>query len=556
MIEPKNNSPKKRDANDVLNDDGAAELRRQFDVNRAPPQKTTTLPPEDREYSYTAGATDVALRIHGDSPPANAKHAAAKDAGATGPQASRSGANDPPHPPHNRRFTNALELSDFYAHMPSGQFIFAPARDLWPARSIDARIGPVTISHDKEGAPVTIKASTWISKNRPVEQMTWAPGKPELIKDSLVTEGGFIRQPGRKVFNLYRSPTLNHCDAKLAGLWLEHLKRVYPNDWRHILNWFAHRVQRAGEKINHALVLGGAPGIGKDTLLHPVVQAVGPWNVNEVAPCQLMGSFNGYLKSVMLRVSEAHDLGDVDRYALHERTKTLLAAPPEMLRVNEKHLREYTVPNVVGVIYTTNHRTDSLYLPADDRRHYVAWSEVAKEDFDQKYWDTLWAWYADSGSGHVAAYLASHDLGGFSATAPPPKTPAFWSMVHADRSSDEAELADVIDALGKPIAFCLSHIVNKAEVMPMVALAEGLKDRKYRRAIPHRLERAGYISVDSDTQDGHWVIDDSRQRIYARKDLGPGDRKTAAEMLRNFGGSLAKLAEWASARNLHLGPHR
>ena len=34
--------------------------------------------------------------------------------------------------------------------------------------------------------------------------------------------------------------------------------------------WMAHRVQRPHEKINHALVLGGDQGIGKDTLLEPV----------------------------------------------------------------------------------------------------------------------------------------------------------------------------------------------------------------------------------------------------------------------------------------------
>ena len=31
-------------------------------------------------------------------------------------------------------------------------------------------------------------------------------------------------------------------------------------------------------KVNHALVLGGEPGIGKDTLIEPVKGAVGPWN--------------------------------------------------------------------------------------------------------------------------------------------------------------------------------------------------------------------------------------------------------------------------------------
>jgi len=33
------------------------------------------------------------------------------------------------------------------------------------------------------------------------------------------------------------------------------------------------------------------------------------------------------------------------------------------------------------VIITTNHKTDGIYLPADDRRHMVAWSNLTKDDF-------------------------------------------------------------------------------------------------------------------------------------------------------------------------------
>ena len=56
------------------------------------------------------------------------------------------------------------------------------------------------------------------------------------------------------------------------------------DDIEHIILWFAHRVQRPQEKLNHALVLGGEPGIGKDTMIEPVKRAVGPWNVVEVSP--------------------------------------------------------------------------------------------------------------------------------------------------------------------------------------------------------------------------------------------------------------------------------
>jgi len=45
------------------------------------------------------------------------------------------------------------------------------------------------------------------------------------------------------------------------------------------------------------------------------------------------------------------------------------------------------VLNVCGVVITTNHKTDGIYLPADDRRHYVAWSDLAKEDFKARLLD-------------------------------------------------------------------------------------------------------------------------------------------------------------------------
>ena len=146
-------------------------------------------------------------------------------------------------------------------------------------------------------------------------------------------------------------------------------------------------MQRPEEKINHALVLGGAQGIGKDTLLEPVKRAVGPWNFREVSPQQMLGRFNGFLKSVILRVSEARDLGDVNRFQFYDHMKAYTAAPPDVLRVDEKNLREHSVLNCRGVIITTNHKADGIYLPADDRRHFVAWSDLTKEDFDDDYWN-------------------------------------------------------------------------------------------------------------------------------------------------------------------------
>jgi hypothetical protein len=194
--------------------------------------------------------------------------------------------------------------------------------------------------------------------------------------------------------------------------------RVCPNDAEHIIAWLAHRTQRPAEKINHALVLGGRQGTGKDTLLEPIKRAVGPWNFIEVMPSHMLGRFNGFLKAVVLRINEARDLGEVNRYAWHDHMKAITASPPDVLRVDEKNLREHSVLNCCSVIITTNHKTDGIYLPADDRRHYVAWCDLNKENFATGYWNKLWGWYSRGGYRHVAAYLRELDITAFDPKAP------------------------------------------------------------------------------------------------------------------------------------------
>ena len=413
-----------------------------------------------------------------------------------------------------------VSVEDFHAYMPMHSYIYAPSREMWPASSINARLPPIPISAEKN-----IPASTWLDQHRPVEQMSWAPGLPMLIRNRLISEGGWIERSGVTCFNLYRPPIIKLGNPVKSGPWLDHLRKVFDDDAEHILKWLAHRVQRPAEKINHALVLGGAQGIGKDTMLEPVKRAIGPWNFSEVSPQHMLGRFNGFLKSVILRVSEARDLGELDRFAFYDHMKAYTAAPPDVLRVDEKNLREYAVLNCVGVIHTTNHKTDGIYLPADDRRHFVAWADLSKEDFDPDYWNRLYRWYDGGGDRHVAAYLHNFDLGTFDAKAPPPKTPAFWEIVDASRAPEDAELADAVDALGFPNALTLDQVATHAAG----DFAIWLRDRKNARRIPHRLEACGYVAVRNDgAKDGAWKVCGRRQVIYAKATLPLRDRLNAA----------------------------
>jgi hypothetical protein len=284
----------------------------------------------------------------------------------------------------------SVTIDDFYAYMPMHNYIVMPSREMWPAESVNSKVEdqPLTDENglavtNQKSEPIFISASSWLDQYRSVDQMSWMPGEPEIITDKVIAAGGVMTRKGRRILNLYIPPTIIPGDPLKAQLWIDHVRTAYPGDADHIIAWLAHRVQRPDEKVNHALVLGGDQGIGKDTLLDPARHGVGPWNFADVTPAIVMGTFNPFAKSVIMRVNEARDLGEgrANRFDFYEHMKPYEAAPPEVLPVNDKHIKTYCIPNLCGVIITTNHKTGGIHLSPDDRRHYVAWSELKKGDF-------------------------------------------------------------------------------------------------------------------------------------------------------------------------------
>lgn len=417
---------------------------------------------------------------------------------------------------------NTIVPEDFYAVLHQGMYLYWPTRDLWPSVSVTRQLG--------------LHGRSQIDRERAVVQMVWHPGAPMILEGAVVADGAWIKQEGVRVINVYRAPALAGGDPAGATLWRDHLRFIYPDEADHIEAWLAHRIQYPGVKVNHALVLGGAQGVGKDTLLEPVKRAIGPWNWQEVTPGQMLGRFNGWAKAVIVRVNEARDLGDVDRFAFYDHSKTYIAAPPDVIRVDEKNLREHSVFNVMGVIITTNHRSDGIYLPADDRRHFVAWTERTKDEFPPGYWDALWKWYNSGGDVNVCAFLRSLDLSQFNAKAPPPRTAAWHAIVSSNSAPEDAELRDVIESAGDPNAITLVSLKNNALALGLEDLAIELADRKGRRALPHKLERVGYVPVrNPDATDGLFRVAGRRQAIYAKRTLSIADQIRAARRFSDEG---------------------
>jgi hypothetical protein len=413
-----------------------------------------------------------------------------------------------------------LSYNDFYLHSEQHQYIYLPTGRLWPSSTINTRLAK------REG----LKPSTWIDKHQAVEQMTWFPGEPTLVKNKLFKEGDWVKHEGALVYNHYRKPTVELGDAAGAQPWIDHVVYVYPDNAEWIIPWCAHRAQHPNIKINHALVFGGMQGIGKDTLLAPVRIAVGHWNCQSITPGQLAGNFTGFFKTTLLCVSEARDVGEVSRYGLYDHTKIIIAAPPDVLRVNEKNTHEYYIPNLCGVVFTTNYKAGGIYLPADDRRHYVCWSDRTPADFSDGYWHELWRYYENGGYQDVAAYLMSYDLSKFNPKGFPPKTQAFWEMVNSHRDPEASDLATALDHLGSPTAVCLSKIYNAPGVDE--DFKKRLQDPRSRRSLARRFEECGYVAVvNPDADNGLWRIDGVKQMAYAIRSIPAAERLEAARRL-------------------------
>jgi hypothetical protein len=427
-----------------------------------------------------------------------------------------------------------ITLDDFVASLTDNSFVFLPTGDHWPAISVNA-----TLKRSN--------AADWLRENRGVQQKTWDPNKPQLVKDQLILkDSGWIDKPGTWVLNTYQPPkiTFGPSNEDAARLWLDLIRKVFPDDWKHIVTFFAHRVQRPGEKINHALFLGGTQGIGKDTILEALRFALGAWNVQEVTPRDIVGTFKVFMRAVVLLVNESHDLGEGksgNRYSFYETMKLYCAAPPATLLCEPKHVTKFPVINVCGVIMTSNHKTGGIYLPANDRRTYVAWSIIEQKDFSPEFWKEVWSWYSNGGLQAVANFLKAYDLSDFDPKAPPPKTAAFHAIVASNRSPEEGEMSAAIENLGEPKVLTVGMV---AQATTSHDFAEWLEDRRNSRIIPHRLEECGYTCVlCPDNERGLWgyyleraqgnAIVKTRHRVavYGKRELSEQQRQAEARLL-------------------------
>ena len=278
--------------------------------------------------------------------------------------------------------------------------------------------------------------------------------------------------------------------------WLDHVERMIPDpkERAHVLNVMAFKVQHPEKKINHAVLHGGNPGSGKDTMWAPFFYAVGGQslrNVSLVRNEEVTSQWGYALETEVLVINELRQSEAKDRRALENQLKPLIAAPPEFLSVQRKGLAPYDLVNRLQVIAFSNERV-AINLPSDDRRWFVIWSDAQRMSDEEG--EVIWFWLESGGKSAVAAWLHQRDVSAFAPGATPFLTEAKAIMVEAGMSGAESFLVDLMrNRLGE---------FSKGVVgAPWHALCDRLQGtaqgsvKIVQPALLHALKEAGWIDM-------------------------------------------------------------
>jgi hypothetical protein len=313
-----------------------------------------------------------------------------------------------------------------------------------------------------------------------------------------------------------------------VGPWLAHVERMIPDDREraHVLDVMAFKVQNPNRKINHAVLHGGAPGAGKDTLWAPFLWAIGGdglVNVSLVRNEELTSQWGYALETEVMVINELRQSEAKDRRALENQLKPLIAAPPDMLPINRKGLHPYMALNRLFVLAYSNERV-AINLPTEDRRWFVIWSDAGRMSPAESV--GLWAWYKAGGMARVAAWLHQRDVSAFNPGLPPMMTEAKAIMVEAGMSGAESFLVELMRAR-------IGEFSKGVVGAPWHALCDRLQGsapgaiKVVQGALLHALKEAGWVDCGRLKSRRH----DTKKHIFCAPDMVEMSRSELRDMV-------------------------
>lgn len=227
--------------------------------------------------------------------------------------------------------------------------------------------------------------------------------------------------------------------------WLDHVSFLFPN-WEErnaLLDFLAHVVQRRGVKVRWAPLIISKQGLGKGVMMKPLSSYLGS-NFKDLEPAELTRQFNSHWEHELVVVEEMQRLDRIDAY---EKLKaTITGTASNLLTIERKFQEPYAIPNVVNVMFFSNHM-DAISMARDDRRFLVLIIPHDKQAPD--YYTKIVNWYdREDGKQKVVQWLLQRDISAFDPNAEPMMTDAKREVIDAAQPFYNDELREQLTGDG------------------------------------------------------------------------------------------------------------
>ena len=195
--------------------------------------------------------------------------------------------------------------------------------------------------------------------------------------------GMMYEYEGKRMLNSYRDTgvvpalTLDDDGRRVVDLFMAHVRFTLEDEAEQqlLIDFLAWVVQHPGQKINWAIVLQGAQGVGKSYFGVVMMLVLGEMARN-IEPAALSGRFTGWAHGATLVIVEEIRVVSENRFETIDRLKPFIANAT--VSIEEKGRDHRTVPNFSSYLMFTNHK-DALPIGAGDRRYAPMFSRVQTE---------------------------------------------------------------------------------------------------------------------------------------------------------------------------------
>ncbi len=285
--------------------------------------------------------------------------------------------------------------------------------------------------------------------------------KIPLVVDQMFWPGAGVTfsYEGKQMLNSYHCSGVEPCSTidadgqRVIDMFMDHLRFTLSDEreQRILLDWMAYVIQNPGKRVNWALLLQGAQGVGK-SYFGNVMQMILGELVRNLEPTAISGRFTGWAHGALVVVVEEIRISGANRYETLDRMKPFITN--KTVQIEEKGRDHRTVPNFTSYFMLTNHK-DAIPLADGDRRYCVLFSRVQSEDqlFDelggkvgaQNHFKKLFA-ETERRSDAMARFFLDYQISEeFSAEGRAPDTNAKQSMIDVNVSPDRMLLESAID---------------------------------------------------------------------------------------------------------------